>query len=113
MRSESELFLERIVDVSPELVFKAWTSAEHVKTWFAPTIFTIPEARVEMRPGGAFEVCMRAPDGTEHWTRGVFAEVINDDGELRCVGRQLRPGWHRRCVRFNDSNRVGLLRFPK
>jgi uncharacterized protein YndB with AHSA1/START domain len=30
---------------------------------------------VEFRVGGAFDVCMRLPDGTEHWSRGVFVEV--------------------------------------
>src|SRR6202021_175490 len=25
--------------------------------------------------GGAFDVCMRAPDGEEHWSRGTFVEV--------------------------------------
>jgi uncharacterized protein YndB with AHSA1/START domain len=58
-----------------EAVFKAWSSGERVKRWFCPAVFTIPDANVEMRPGGPFEVCMRAPDGTEHWTRGAFAEV--------------------------------------
>ena len=32
-------------------------------------------ATVEMRVGGAFEVCMRSPAGEEHWTRGTFVEV--------------------------------------
>lgn len=58
-----------------ETVFKAWSTAEHVKRWFCPAVFTIPEATVRMEVGGPFEVCMRAPDGTEHWTRGHFAEV--------------------------------------
>ena len=58
-----------------EAVFKAWSSAERVKRWFCPAFFTVPEAKVEMRVGGPFEVCMRAPDGTDFWTRGVFAEV--------------------------------------
>jgi len=56
-------------------VFKAWSSAEHVKAWFSPETYTVPDARVEMRVGGPFEVCMRAPDGQEHWTRGVFLEI--------------------------------------
>ena len=29
-----------------------------------------------MRVGGAFEVCMRSPEGVEHWTRGTFTEVV-------------------------------------
>ncbi len=28
-----------------------------------------------MRVGGAFDVCMRSPEGTEHWSRGTFVEV--------------------------------------
>ena len=29
-----------------------------------------------MRVGGAFEVCMRSPEGVDHWTRGTFTEVL-------------------------------------
>ena len=46
-----------------------------MKRWFCPTCFTVPKANVDMRVGGTFEVCMRGPDGVEHWSRGVFAEV--------------------------------------
>jgi len=56
-------------------VFKAWSSAEHVKRWFCPETFTVPVAEVEMRVGGAFNVCMRSPTGEVHWTRGSFVEV--------------------------------------
>lgn len=58
-----------------ETVFKAWSSADHVKHWFAPSGYTVPHARVQMHVGGPFEVCMRAPDGTDYWTRGTFMEV--------------------------------------
>jgi len=30
---------------------------------------------VQMQVGGAFDVCMRSPMGTEHWTRGRFVEI--------------------------------------
>jgi uncharacterized protein YndB with AHSA1/START domain len=56
-------------------LFRAWTSAEHVRRFFAPANLTVPHATVEPRVGGRFEVCMRMPDGVEHWTRGVFVEV--------------------------------------
>ncbi|MGH6876510.1 MAG: SRPBCC family protein, partial [Rhizomicrobium sp.] len=70
------LKISRTFHAAREIVFKAWSSPDHVKHWFCPAQFTAPEARVEMRVGGPFEVCMRAPDGTEHWTRGAFAEVV-------------------------------------
>lgn len=69
------LRLSRSFHARPEIVFRAWSSAEHVKNWFSPASFTVPDACVEMRVGGRFEVCMRAPDGTQHWARGAFVEV--------------------------------------
>src|ERR1700677_4559250 len=69
------LRLSRIFHARRETVFRAWSSAEHVKRWFSPATFTVPDATVEMRVGGAFDVCMRSPMGTDHWTRGTFVEI--------------------------------------
>jgi uncharacterized protein YndB with AHSA1/START domain len=69
------LRLSRVFHAPRETVFKAWSTTEHVKRWFCPETFTIPEARVEMHVGGPFEVCMRSPTGEVHWTRGSFTEV--------------------------------------
>lgn len=69
------LRLSRVFNARRETVFKAWSSADHVKRWFSPETFTVPQATVEMKVGGPFEVCMRSPDGTEYWTRGKFVEV--------------------------------------
>ena len=69
------LKLSRTFHAPRVTAFKAWSSADHVKRWFCPETFTVPDAKVEMRVGGPFEVCMRSPAGEEHWTRGVFVEV--------------------------------------
>ena len=50
--------------------------ADHIKRWFCPTTYAVPEAVVEMRVGGRFEVYMRSPEGVDHWTKGTFTEVI-------------------------------------
>ncbi len=68
--------ISRTFHASRQRVFTAWSSAEAVKRWFAPTGFTIPEARVELAVGGPFEVLMRSPAGEEHWARGVVKEVL-------------------------------------
>jgi uncharacterized protein YndB with AHSA1/START domain len=73
---QHQVEISRVFAVPVGQVFAAWTSAEHVKRWFCPHGFSVPQAQVEARVGGAFEVCMRAPDGTEHWTRGRFVEVV-------------------------------------
>jgi uncharacterized protein YndB with AHSA1/START domain len=69
------LRVKRTFSAPPETVFEAWSSADHIKRWFCPDGYSVPEAKVEMRAGGAFEVCMRSPEGVDHWTRGTFTEV--------------------------------------
>ena len=70
------LRVSRVFSAPRETVFKAWSSADHVKRWFCPNGYSVPEATVEMRVGGRFEVCMRSPEGLEHWTKGTFTEVV-------------------------------------
>jgi uncharacterized protein YndB with AHSA1/START domain len=70
------LRLSRIFHAPRETVFSAWSSSEHVKRWFCPETFTVPDADVQMRVGGPFDLCMRSPAGEEHWIRGIFTEVM-------------------------------------
>jgi uncharacterized protein YndB with AHSA1/START domain len=74
-RQPPPLKISRLFHAPRATVFKAWTSADHIKRWFSPETYTVPDARIELRVGGAFEVCMRAPGGEEHWSRGSFLEV--------------------------------------
>jgi uncharacterized protein YndB with AHSA1/START domain len=70
------LRVSRVFPAPRETLFKAWSSADHVKRWFCPNGYSVPDATVEMRVGGRFEVCMRSPEGMEHWTKGTFTEVV-------------------------------------
>jgi len=58
------------------LVFQAWSTADHIQRWFCPAHFTVPHATVDFRPGGLCEICMRAPDGQEFWSRGHYIEIV-------------------------------------
>jgi uncharacterized protein YndB with AHSA1/START domain len=70
------LVISRTFPVSRDWVFKAWSTAEHIKRWFCPTHYTVPDATVEFRVGGKFDVCMRSPEGQDHWSRGHFLEIV-------------------------------------
>lgn len=61
--SALDLVLDREVDVPPHLVWKAWTTPEHVKQWFAPKPFETVDCEIDLRPGGIFQAVMRTPDG--------------------------------------------------
>ena len=72
--------ISRTLHAPRELVFKAWSPADHVKRWFAPAGFTVPEANVGCRSAAPFEVLMRAPDGVEHWARGISSRSASSTG---------------------------------
>jgi uncharacterized protein YndB with AHSA1/START domain len=72
------LTVSRAFPARPEVVFRAWSTAEHVKRWFSPPPFTVPEATVDFRVGGTFDVLMRGPNGVAHWIRGRITELVPD-----------------------------------
>jgi uncharacterized protein YndB with AHSA1/START domain len=73
---QAPLKLSRVFHARRETVFKAWSTAEHIKRWFCPETYTIPEATVDMHVGGPFDVCMRSPSGEQHWLHGTFVEIL-------------------------------------
>jgi uncharacterized protein YndB with AHSA1/START domain len=76
---ERELTIVRVFDAPRELVFKAWTDPKHVSQWWGPKDFTNPVCEMDVRPGGALRIVMRAPDGAEHPMKGIFREVVPNE----------------------------------
>jgi uncharacterized protein YndB with AHSA1/START domain len=74
--SDRELTLIRILDAPRHKVWRCWTQPELLKQWFAPAPWTTPHAELDLRPGGASLVVMRAPTGEEYPNPGVYLEVI-------------------------------------
>ena len=54
------LVISRTFPAPRELVFKAWSTAEHMKRWFSPEGYTVPEAKsISGRAGSAKSACAR------------------------------------------------------
>lgn len=71
----AELAITRVFDAPRELVFDAWTEPARLVQWWGPKGFTIPSCEMDVRPGGAWRVCMRDAAGGDHWVRGVYREI--------------------------------------
>jgi uncharacterized protein YndB with AHSA1/START domain len=76
MPKKPELNLSRTFDAPRRLVFEAWTTAEHVSRWFTPGPLTTSSCDVDFRPGGAFRLTMRMPNGVEFPMDAEFVEIV-------------------------------------
>jgi uncharacterized protein YndB with AHSA1/START domain len=74
--AERVLVVERTFDAPRELVFKVWTDPKHLVHWFGPRGFTLPSCTLDLRPDGAWRICMLSPEGREYWVRGTFREIV-------------------------------------
>jgi uncharacterized protein YndB with AHSA1/START domain len=74
-RLDWELRIERTLLAPRARVFEAWSRPESVSLWFAPKGLTVPVCEMEFRQGGAWKLCMRMPDGSDHWMTGRYLEI--------------------------------------
>lgn len=58
------------------LVWRAWTERERLMQWFGPKGFTMPYAKLDLRPGGLFHYRMQAPNGADMWGKFAFREIV-------------------------------------
>lgn len=74
-----DLVLERFVDVPRELVWKAWTTPEHVAKWFTPKPWYISDCEIDLQPGGIFRTVMHGPDGEQAINHFCYLEVVPNE----------------------------------
>jgi uncharacterized protein YndB with AHSA1/START domain len=74
--SDRDLVITRVFDAPRETVFKAWSDPERMMSWWGPKSFTTPVCRIDFRVGGKWINCMRAPDGKDYWSTGVYREIV-------------------------------------
>lgn len=77
--SEREIVMTRVFDAPRELVFEAHTSCEHLKHWWGPRRYEIAGCEIDFRPGGAWRVVHRGPDGEEHAFYGEYREIVRPE----------------------------------
>lgn len=65
----------RAFDAPPAVVFEAWSKPEHIINWWGPNDFTVPLCEVDFRVGGRYRLCMRSPEGEDHWVWGDYHAI--------------------------------------
>jgi uncharacterized protein YndB with AHSA1/START domain len=74
--ASADLIDDREYAAPPELVFEAWTKAEHFARWFGPDNVEMLLCEIDARPGGVIRFRHRFPGGPLVTIRGVFDEVV-------------------------------------
>ncbi|GIP17914.1 ATPase [Paenibacillus montaniterrae] len=80
------LTLERVFNAPRELVFQAFSEAEHLKQWWGPSGWSIPVCNVDFRPGGIWHYCMKCEDkaqgdfyGMESWGKAIYKAITTNE----------------------------------
>jgi uncharacterized protein YndB with AHSA1/START domain/DNA-binding transcriptional ArsR family regulator len=74
--SPYDFTVSRIIQAPRRVVWKAWTTPEHLEKWWCPKPLTARIRRFDVRPGGAFDLIMRDPNGQESPIMGAFLEIV-------------------------------------
>jgi uncharacterized protein YndB with AHSA1/START domain len=69
------LVVKRVIKATPARLFDAWTTPEQLLKWWGPRPVVCSAAEVDLRPGGAYRIGNRLPDGREVFISGVFEKI--------------------------------------
>ncbi len=90
--TKSELTISRFIKAPPAIVWKAWSTPEHLAKWWIPAPIECQVIKLDLRPGGGFETRMREDGGPfQPHVDGCFLEIVP---EARLVFTTvLTEGW--------------------
>lgn len=85
----TQVVITRQFDAPRHLVFRAWTTPELVRRWWAGDRGTVTDVRIDLRPGGTWRYVMTANAGFEVAFHGEYLEVVPDE---RLVSTEVYEG---------------------
>ena len=74
--ADREIIISRLLNAPVELVWKVWTDPEHIKNWWGPDGFSNTISKMDIKPGGEWDLVMHGPDGTDYRNKSIFKEIV-------------------------------------
>ncbi len=117
-----EIVMSRIFHAPRALVWEAWANPDLIVKWWGPRGFTTTTKQREFRVGGAWELTMHGPDGTNYPNKCVFQEIVPqerivyrqgggcEDGEI--PGANFTATWTFESIDAERTKVTGCLLFP-
>jgi uncharacterized protein YndB with AHSA1/START domain len=101
--TDREIVTTRLFDAPRELVFRAWTDAEHIGEWWGPKGFTTTTHEIDVRPGGAWRFVMHGPDGVDYDNKIVYLEIVEPERMVYVHGDEGDPDQFQTTVTFEEQ----------
>jgi uncharacterized protein YndB with AHSA1/START domain len=77
--TDTEILITRELDAPKRLVYKAWTTPQLIKRWWAGDRGEVTSAEVDLRVGGKWRYVMTAHGELEVAFHGVFKEIVPNE----------------------------------
>jgi uncharacterized protein YndB with AHSA1/START domain len=87
--ADTQILITREFNAPKYLVFKAWTTPELIKRWWAGDRGEVTIAEIDLRAGGSWRYVMTANGGFEVAFHGEYREVVPDE---RIVSTEVFEG---------------------
>jgi len=79
LETDKEVNIEKIFEAPRELVFKAWSTAEHLSKWYVPQGCETTVYNFEFKPGGIFHHKVKSAVGEGCIFKAEFLEVKENE----------------------------------
>lgn len=89
---EHDLVIERVYAAPRDLLFEVWSQPKHIVNWWGPSGYSLPFCDVDFRIGGRYRICMRSPEGEDHWVSGEYREIDEPKRIVFTWKRENRDG---------------------
>jgi uncharacterized protein YndB with AHSA1/START domain len=87
--ADTQILITREFDAPAELVYRAWTTPELIKRWWAGKRGGVTLAEVDLRVGGSWRYVMVAEGGSEVGFHGEYRELVPNE---RIVSTEVFEG---------------------
>jgi uncharacterized protein YndB with AHSA1/START domain len=87
--ADTEILITREFDAPARLVYRAWTTPELIRRWWAGDHGEVTSAEVDLRVGGRWRYVMTANGGFEVAFHGEYREIVPDE---RIVSTEVFEG---------------------
>jgi uncharacterized protein YndB with AHSA1/START domain len=77
--TDTQILITREFDAPRQLVYRAWTTPELIKRWWAGERGHVTKAEVDLRVGGRWRYVMVAHGGFEVAFHGDYTEIVTNE----------------------------------